>query len=52
VDVVGDAIPVEQLVELLVIHAMRALDFAVEPRRARADVDVPDIERFGVPVEL
>ena len=29
VDVVRDAVPVEQLVELLVIHAMRALDLAV-----------------------
>jgi hypothetical protein len=31
---------------------MRALYFAVEPRRARADVDVPDVERFQMPVEL
>jgi hypothetical protein len=29
VDVVGDAVPVEELVELLVIHPVRALDFAV-----------------------
>ena len=28
-DVVGDAVPVEQLLELLVIHARRALDLAV-----------------------
>jgi hypothetical protein len=28
-DVIGDAVPVEQLVELLVIHAVRALDLAV-----------------------
>jgi hypothetical protein len=28
-DVIGDAVPVEELVELLVIHAMRALDLAV-----------------------
>jgi hypothetical protein len=26
VDVVGDAVPIEQLVELLIVHAMRALD--------------------------
>jgi hypothetical protein len=29
VDVVGDAVPIEELVELLVIHPVRALDFAV-----------------------
>jgi hypothetical protein len=29
VDVVRDPVPVEQLVKLLVIHPMRALDFAV-----------------------
>jgi hypothetical protein len=29
VDVVGDPLPIEQLVELLVVHAMRALDLAV-----------------------
>ena len=28
-DVVGDAVPIKQLVELLIIHAMRALDFTV-----------------------
>ena len=28
-DVIGDAVLVEQLVELLIIHAMRALDFTV-----------------------
>ena len=28
-DVVGDPVPIEQLVELLVVHTMRALDFAV-----------------------
>lgn len=29
-DVVGDAVPVEELVELLVIHAMRTLDLALD----------------------
>jgi hypothetical protein len=29
VDVVGDPIPIEQLVELLIVHTMRALDLAV-----------------------
>jgi hypothetical protein len=39
VDIVGYPMAIEQLVELLVIHAMRAFDFAVEPRCPRADVD-------------
>jgi hypothetical protein len=29
VNVIGDALPIEQLVELLLIHPMRALDLAV-----------------------
>jgi hypothetical protein len=29
VDVIRDAVPVEELVELLVVHPVRALDFAV-----------------------
>ena len=28
-DVIGNAVPVEELVELLVIHAMRTFDLAV-----------------------
>jgi hypothetical protein len=36
VDVVRDAILIEQLVELLVIDAMRALDLPVQVRRLRA----------------
>ena len=52
VDVVADAVLVEQLVELLGIDAMGALDLPVEVRRSRANVDVPDILRFEMPVEL
>ena len=52
VDVIGDPVPIQQLVELLVVHAMRALDFTVQSRCPRADVDVPDVQRFGMPVEL
>ena len=51
VDVVGDAVLVEQLVELLVVDAMRALDLAVEMRRPRADVDVADVQGLQMPVE-
>jgi hypothetical protein len=31
---------------------MRTLDLAIQARRARADVGVPDIQRFGVPMKL
>ena len=40
VDVIGDAILVEELVELLVVDPVRPLDLAVEMRRARSDVDM------------
>ena len=51
VDVVADAVLVEELVELLVIDAMRSLHLAIEPRRTRANVDVPNVEALEVPVE-
>ena len=46
------AVLVEELVELLVIDAMRALHLAIQAWRARADVDVPNVQPFGVPVKL
>ena len=52
VDIVADAVPVEQLIELLVVDAMRALDLAVEPWRSRLDVHVADVELLQVPMEL
>ena len=52
VDIVRDAVTVEQLVELLVVDAVRPLDFAIQVRRARTDVDVADVPRLEVPVEL
>ena len=39
-DVVANPILVEELVELLVVDAMRPLYLAVEMRRARSDVDM------------
>ncbi len=42
VDVVADAVGVEELAELLVVDPMRALDLPIQARRARPDVDVPD----------
>jgi hypothetical protein len=51
-DVVADTVVVEELVELLVIDSVRALDLPVEPRRVRADVDVADSPFFEMPMEL
>jgi hypothetical protein len=46
------AVLVEELVELLVIDAMRALHLAIQAWRARADVDVPNVSRLEMAVEL
>jgi len=52
VDVVADTVLVEQLVQLLISDPMRALHFPVEARRPGTDVDVPNVQRLEVPVEL
>ena len=52
VNVVGDAVLVEELVELLVIDAVRPLDFAIEMRCPRANVDMTDVEGLEMPVEV
>ena len=52
VDVVADAVVVEELIELLGIDAMGSLHLAVEMRRAGTDVDVADIPFLQVPMEL
>src|SRR6185503_9748040 len=52
VDVIRDAVPVEELVELLVVDAVRPFDFAVQVRRPGLDVGVTDVEALQVPVEL
>ena len=51
-DVITDAVLVEQLIELLVINTMRALDLSIEAWRAWADVHVPDVQRLQMPMEL
>src|SRR4030095_1473560 len=51
-DVIADAVLVEELVELLVIDAVRALHLSVEARRVWADVDVSDIQRLEMPMKL
>jgi hypothetical protein len=50
VDIVGDAVLVEELIELLVIDAVRPLDLAIEMRRPGPNVDVPDVLRLQMPV--
>ena len=52
VNVVGYAALVEELVELLVVSTMRALNFAIEVRSPRADVDMANVQRLDVPMEL
>jgi hypothetical protein len=52
VDVVGNAVLVQELVELLVVDTMRAFDFAVQVRGSRPDVDVADIQALDVAMEL
>jgi len=52
VDVVGNAISVQQLVELLGVDAMGSFDLAVQMRRPRMDVHMADVEAFDVPVEI
>ena len=51
VNVVGDAVLVQELVELLVIDPVRAFDLAVQVRGARTDIDVADLESVQMPVK-
>jgi hypothetical protein len=51
VNVVADAVLVQELVELLVVNAMGPFHLAVQTRRAWADVDMADITAFEMPVE-
>jgi hypothetical protein len=51
VDVVRDAILVQELIELLVVDAMRPFDLAVQMRCPWADVDMADVQGLQVPVE-
>ena len=43
VNVIGNAVLVEELVELLVVDPVLPLDLAVEMRRARSDVDMAHV---------
>jgi len=44
VNVVGDAALVEELVELLIVDAMRSLDFAIQVWCAWPDLQVANVE--------
>jgi len=43
VDIVGDAVSVQELVELLLIYAMRALHLAIKVRCPGSNVDMADV---------
>src|SRR5580765_4422386 len=51
VHIVGDAVLVEELIELLVIDTVRPLDLAIEMRRPGPNVDMADVLRFQMPVK-
>ena len=51
VNVVGEAVLVEELVELLVVDTVRAFDLPVQVRRSRPDVRVTNVEPLEVPVK-
>ena len=51
-DVGRNSVLVEQLIKLLIVHAMRALYFPVEVRRAWSNVHVPNVFRLEIPVKL
>lgn len=52
VNIVGYAALVQELVELLVVSPMRALDLAIEVWCPRTDVDMANVQRLDVPMEL
>jgi hypothetical protein len=43
VNVIGDTVLVEELVELLVVGPVRPLDLAIEMWRARSNIDMADV---------
>jgi hypothetical protein len=51
-NVIVDAVLVQELVELLVVDAVGPLDLAVEVRRPGANVDMADVQAVQVPVKM
>ena len=45
-NVVGDTVAIEELVELLVVDAMGSFDLPVQMRGPGPDVDMPDVAFF------
>jgi hypothetical protein len=52
VNVVRNPIAVQELVELLVVDAMRSFDLAIQMWGSRPDVHVTDVELLEMPVEV
>ena len=50
-NVIGHPALVEELVELLIIDPVGTFDLAIEVRRTRPDVDMPNVQPLQVPVE-
>jgi hypothetical protein len=51
VNIVGDAVIVQELIKRLVVHAMGSFHLPIQMRCSRADIHVADVERLEVPVE-
>ena len=52
VDIIADAVLVEELVKLLLVDAVRTFDLAIQTWCFRTDVDVADVMFLQVPVEV
>jgi hypothetical protein len=52
VDIIADAVLVEELVKLLLVDAVRTFDLAIQTWCFRTDVDVADDMFLQVPVEV
>jgi len=52
VNVVGDAVLVQELIELLVVDAVRSLHLAVQMRCSRPDVEMADVQGLEAPVRV
>src|SRR5262245_36518393 len=52
VNVVGDAVAIQELVELLVVDTMGSFDLAVQVWGPRTDVHMPNVEFLEMPVEM
>ena len=51
-NVVGDAILVQELVELLVVDPVGPFDLPIQMWCSRANIDVADVERLQMPMKV